>query len=129
MKMYHKKHSCQATFLLDYSQPMREGKEDGLDEATELPIEGILDLHTFDPREVGDLLQHYFSLCREKGIFEVRVIHGKGSGVLRERVHSILRRLPEVSSFRLAGEDEGQWGATIVRLRPLDKTGCQAADL
>jgi len=82
----------------------------------ELPIEGVLDLHTFDPRDMGELLPHYLSLCREKGIFEVRVIHGKGSGMLREKVHSILRQLPYVSSFQLAGEGAGEWGATIVSL-------------
>lgn len=84
----------------------------------ELPIEGVLDLHTFDPREVGDLLPHYLSLCRERGIFEVRVVHGKGSGKLREKVHSILRKLPDVYSFHPAGEGAGGWGATIVRLKP-----------
>jgi DNA-nicking Smr family endonuclease len=85
----------------------------------EFPIDGILDLHTFHPKEVKDLLPDYLSLCREKGILEVRVIHGKGIGILRETVHSILKRLPEVVSFRLAGEDAGSWGATLVVLRPL----------
>lgn len=96
-------------------------EESGPIEPVEISIEGVLDLHTFDPRDVGDLLPHYLSLCRGKGIFEVRVIHGKGSGMLRERVHSILKRLPEVSSFGLAGEDAGEWGATIVKLKPLEK--------
>ena len=84
----------------------------------ELPVDGVLDLHTFHPGEVKDLLPEYLSLCREKGILEVRVIHGKGTGMLRETVHSILKRLPEVVSFRLAGEDAGSWGATMVVLRP-----------
>jgi DNA-nicking Smr family endonuclease len=84
----------------------------------EPPIDGTLDLHTFHPREVRDLLPHYLSLCRGKGILEVRIIHGKGTGALRETVHSLLRRLPEVASFRLAGDDGGGWGATLVRLKP-----------
>ena len=84
----------------------------------EFPIDGVLDLHTFQPNEIKDLLPHYLGLCREKGILKVRVIHGKGTGTLREMVHSILKRLPDVVSFRLAGEDAGSWGATIVRLRP-----------
>jgi DNA-nicking Smr family endonuclease len=87
----------------------------------DLPIDGTLDLHTFHPREVKDLLPHYLALCRERGILQVRVIHGKGTGALRESVHSILGRLPEVSSFGLAGEDGGGWGATIVTLKPLSK--------
>jgi len=88
-------------------------------EPVEFPVDGILDLHTFHPKEVKDLLPDYLFLCREKGILEVRVIHGKGAGILRETVHSILKRLPEVISFRLAGEDAGSWGATLVVLRPL----------
>jgi len=90
-------------------------------ESVDLPVDGTLDLHTFHPREVKDLLPHYLALCRERGILQVRVIHGKGTGALRETVHSILGRLPEVSSFVLAGEDGGGWGATLVRLKPLSK--------
>lgn len=87
--------------------------------SVDLPIEGVLDLHTFRPDEVKDLLPVYLTACREKGILEVRVIHGKGMGILRETVHSVLRRLPEVVSFRIAGGDAGSWGATIVMLRPM----------
>src|SRR5690606_19827058 len=60
----------------------------------EIPIDGVLDLHTFHPREVNDLVPHYLEVCREKGILEVRVIHGKGTGTLRRTVHAILGRLP-----------------------------------
>jgi DNA-nicking Smr family endonuclease len=88
------------------------------DEVVELPIDGTLDLHTFHPREVKDLVPDYLSLCRERGILEVRIVHGKGTGALRETVHAVLKRLPEVASFRLAGEGGGSWGATLVTLRP-----------
>ena len=94
------------------------GGEEGF-EAVELPIDGTLDLHTFQPGEVKDLLPEYLALCRGKGIIEVRIIHGKGTGTLRETVHSILKRLPEVVSFKLAGEAGGSWGATVVTLRPM----------
>ncbi len=89
-------------------------------EPLELPIDGILDLHTFRPGEVKVLLPNYISACRENGILQIRVVHGKGTGALRRMVHSILSRLPEVASFRLAGEDAGSWGATLVELRPRD---------
>ena len=90
-------------------------------EPIEIPIDGILDLHTFQPREVKDLLPDYLAACRQRGILQVRVIHGKGTGILRKTVHSILERMREVISFRLAGEEEGGWGATLVELRPGEK--------
>jgi DNA-nicking Smr family endonuclease len=87
----------------------------------ELPIDGILDLHTFHPREVKELIPEYLAACRERGTLEVRLVHGKGTGTLRETVHALLRKIPEVVSFRLAGEEAGGWGATLVTLRPLDE--------
>lgn len=87
------------------------------DEPVDLPINGELDLHAFQPKEVKILLPVYIDECRKMGIHELRIIHGKGSGVLRERVHSLLKRMPEVESFCLAGEDGGGWGATVVILK------------
>ncbi len=86
--------------------------------AVELPIDGTLDLHAFHPRDVKTLVPDYLAACRERGILEVRIVHGKGTGALRETVHALLRRAPEVASFRLAGHDPGGWGATIVTLHP-----------
>jgi DNA-nicking Smr family endonuclease len=94
---------------------------DERDAAVAIPIDGTLDLHTFDPRELDELLPEYFGECRERGILEVRVVHGKGRGVLRTRVESILARLPEVASYRRAGAGAGEWGATLVRLHPLSR--------
>jgi len=106
-------------FFVSYNKRMVDFEESEDDEPVELPVDGVLDLHTFHPGDVKELLPDYIAACREKGILEVRIIHGKGTGALRETVHSILRRLPEVLSFRLAGEGAGSWGATIVILRPM----------
>ena len=83
----------------------------------EVPIDGALDLHNFSPKDFKYLIPDYLEECRKKNIFQVRIIHGKGIGNLRRTVHSILEKMPEVQSFRLAGEDGGSWGATLVDLR------------
>ena len=83
----------------------------------ELPINGVLDLHTFRPAEVEDLVAEYLAECRRRGILQVRIIHGKGIGALRETVHATLRRLPDVVEFALAPVHFGGWGATVVTLR------------
>ena len=89
-----------------------------MDEPIELPIDGVLDLHTFKPREVKDLIHDYLAACRDRGIFQVRIIHGKGIGVQREMVRTVLARTDFVDSFSDAPMEAGGWGATVVTLRP-----------
>ena len=101
-----------------------------MDEPIQIPIDGVLDLHTFKPREIKDLVTDYLAACRERGIFQVRIIHGKGIGNLKRTVHSILSQHPEVVSFTLDHPQYGGWGATIVSLRqpmargPTNHTEC-----
>lgn len=83
----------------------------------EVPISGELDLHTFRPSDLGRLIPAYLEACVARGIREVRIIHGKGTGTLRTTVHALLRREPRVASFRSADETSGSWGATWATLR------------
>lgn len=83
-----------------------------------LPITGELDLHTFRPAEVTRLLDDYFAACRQRDIHRVRVVHGKGTGTLRETVHRHLRQAHGIAGFVQGDETSGGWGATIVTLKP-----------
>lgn len=96
--------------------PAPEAAPSSLDEPVALPIDGTLDLHTFAPRDVGQLVPDYIDACRHRGITRIRIIHGKGTGSLRRSVHALLERIPAVASFRLASDDASGWGATIVTL-------------
>jgi DNA-nicking Smr family endonuclease len=87
-------------------------------EPVRIPITAELDLHTFRPAEVDRLIGSYLAACQERGLHEVRIVHGKGTGTLRETVHALLRRSPLVVSFRLGNETSGGWGATLVCLQP-----------
>jgi len=83
----------------------------------EIPINGVLDLHTFRPSDLRTLIPDYIDACREAGICDLRIIHGKGTGTLRETVHAILRRRSDLIRFRLGDETSGGWGATLVTLK------------
>lgn len=82
-----------------------------------LPIEDVLDLHLFQPKEIPDLVADYIEACREKGLYDVRIIHGKGTGVQKSRVRALLKRHPDVIGFRDAPAETGGWGATLVQIR------------
>ena len=87
------------------------------DEPLEYPIDGTLDLHTFKPSEVKDLVNDYIEACLEKEIYQIRIIHGKGTGTLRRIVQSVLDKHPAVIDYRHEGGSGGGWGATVVDLK------------
>ncbi len=87
------------------------------DDAVELPITGELDLHLFHPKDVKDLVPEYLRECRSKGILNVRVVHGKGTGVLARTVQATLDKLDFVTDYHIDYAGRGGWGATVVHLR------------
>jgi DNA-nicking Smr family endonuclease len=102
--------------LAVHAQRYTRAVDDG-EQPTEIPVDGTLDLHTFAPSEVKELVTEYIEACARKGILELRIVHGKGTGALRRTVEALLPRLPLVESFHAADESAGGWGATLVRLR------------
>jgi DNA-nicking Smr family endonuclease len=91
--------------------------EDPFDGPVRLPLDGVLDLHAFDPRDLGELLPAWIDECHAAGLRALRVVHGKGTGAQRRSVEALLARHPRVAAHRPAGEDAGGWGATLVTLR------------
>src|SRR5262244_777745 len=100
--------------------PNGEHDDEDLDDLAPLEVEitDELDLHTFAPRDVADLVAHYVDECAVRGFECVRIVHGKGTGTLRRIVHGVLERHPAVASYALADATSGSWGATLVELKP-----------
>ncbi len=88
------------------------------DVPTVVPVDGVLDLHTFKPKQVAPAVREYIQACKDKGITELRIIHGKGIGNLRRTVHSLLSKHDDVAEYKLGGSGGGSWGATVVTLKP-----------
>ena len=99
--------------------PVTSDPSDGdpLGAPVELPLDGVLDLHAFSPREVGSLVPAWIGASHAAGLRALRIIHGKGTGALRRRVGGLLARHPLVAAFQPADEAAGGWGATLVSLR------------
>jgi len=94
--------------------------EDEPDDPVVLPIEDAIDLHAFAPRDIPEVVESYLEAAREAGFREVRVIHGRGKGIQKERVRQVLGRNPHVVGFEEATPDRGGFGATVVKLKPRD---------
>ena len=92
--------------------------DDDLPDDVTLPIEDVIDLHAFAPRDVKDVVASYLDAAHEAGFRQVRIIHGRGIGVQREAVRALLARHPKVLDFSDAPPEGGGWGATLVALKP-----------
>jgi DNA-nicking Smr family endonuclease len=98
--------------------PTRIPGDDPLaDEPVRIPIEDALDLHAFAPRDVRDVVADYLQEAHARGLREVRLIHGRGTGAQRASVQTLLARHPLVEGYADAPPERGGWGATVVRLR------------
>jgi dsDNA-specific endonuclease/ATPase MutS2 len=82
----------------------------------ELPLEDVLDLHSFLPKEVADVVREYLDAAYRAGYRRLRLIHGRGVGVQRQTVRTILERDPRVRAFGDAPAQDGGWGATWVEM-------------
>jgi DNA-nicking Smr family endonuclease len=91
--------------------------DEDLDEPFLLPIEDSIDLHPFAPKDIPSVVESYLEAAREAGLEEVRVIHGRGKGVQKERVRQVLARSENVAHFEEATPDRGGFGATVVKLK------------
>lgn len=92
-------------------------------EPVKILIADSLDLHTFLPREISDLLEDYLAECLKAGLYSIRIIHGKGKGIQKRRVQGCLHKNPLVISFKDAPPEAGGWGATLVELKRNSDTG------
>ena len=99
---------------------MNDDDEDEVPDLVRIPVDGELDLHFFQPREIAGIVADYLDECRELGIVEVRIVHGKGTGTQRRIVHSVLEKRDDVLRFGAAPPERGGWGATLVDLKPRD---------
>lgn len=86
------------------------------DEPVLIPVGEVLDLHPFQPKDIPSVVEEFLAECRRSGILEVRLIHGKGAGVQRAIIRSLLDKHPAVSAFKDAPSEAGGWGATVVNL-------------
>ncbi|HEX9750961.1 MAG TPA: Smr/MutS family protein [candidate division Zixibacteria bacterium] len=90
------------------------------DAPVDYPLDGTLDLHQFARAEIDSVVREYIDACRANGVYQLRIVHGKGKGAIRSVVHAILEKHPAVSRYRHEHASGGSWGATIVDLRRME---------
>ena len=114
--------TCPVSFMgkNDKTKPKPSAGEDDeppLDEPIVLPLADVIDLHPFQPKEIASVVEEYIEQCARGGLRQLRIIHGKGLGVQRSVVRSVLSKHPAVCSYQDAPAEAGSWGATIVILK------------
>ncbi|HWO00506.1 MAG TPA: Smr/MutS family protein [Blastocatellia bacterium] len=94
--------------------------ENPFPEVVAIEFKDVLDLHSIPPPQVRAVVEDYITEAQQRGVRWVRIIHGKGVGVQREIVRSILSRTPHVVEYKDAPAEAGGWGATVVTLRSIE---------
>ncbi len=97
--------------------PSTEPDDSAFDEPIILPLEDSIDLHAFSPKDIPSVVEEYLEQCHQAGFHEVRLIHGRGKGIQRQVVRTLLEKYPRILSFKDAPPESGGWGATIVQLK------------
>jgi dsDNA-specific endonuclease/ATPase MutS2 len=87
------------------------------DEPVRIPVTDVFDLHSVPPRDVEGVVEAYLEEAHRLGLKALRIIHGRGIGVQRETVRSVLARTPFVAAYGDAPGEAGGWGATVVTLQ------------
>jgi len=98
-------------------EPPDENGESPFEAPVILPVSDTIDLHPFAPKDVPSVVEEYLQQCVDAGIYQVRIVHGRGTGVQRRIVQSLLAKHPAVASFKDAPPEAGGWGATIAILK------------
>lgn len=93
---------------------------ENVEEAVEIAIDGVLDLHPFSPKDLKYLIPDYIDECLKLGILDLKIIHGKGIGNIRRSVHALLDRNPNVLHYKLGDQTSGSWGATVLQLKQIE---------
>lgn len=96
--------SATRAFFMEEAEPVR------------IPVTDVLDLHSIPARDAKAVVEEYLHEACERGFRALRIIHGRGIGIQRQMVRSILARTPFVEDYRDAPLEAGGWGATIVTL-------------
>ena len=102
--------------IADQKDKTQEPSDSPFSEPVVVPIQDFIDLHAFQPKDIPSVVEEYLEQCVQAGFREVRIIHGRGAGVQRNIVRSVLSKHPAVISFRDAPPEAGGWGATFVLL-------------
>ena len=109
--------NCEGRENATGSEEIPEKEEKIAEEPVRLEVSDVLDLHSFAPRDILAVVEAYLEEARARGFSSVRIIHGKGTGTQRARVHALLSRTPFVGTFQDAPLEVGSWGATVVWFR------------